>query len=79
MPRRPNEIAVKWLESRDAGKTHRVNVKHVVGQLADIAVGAEVSVRFNAKRYRGTVTDLLGWEPPKKKSKPSQPRKEKEN
>ena len=79
MPRKPNEIAVKWLESKDVGKTHRVNVKHVVGQLADIAVGAEVSVRFNAKRYRGTVTDLLDWAPPKKKRKPSQSTKEKEN
>ena len=76
MPRKANEIAVKWLESKDAGKTNHVNVKHVVGQLAEIAVGAEVVVRFNAKRYRGTVADLLDWDPPKKKKKPT---REKEN
>ena len=46
MPCKPNKIAVKWLESKDAGKTNRVNVKHVVGQLAEIAVGAEVVMKF---------------------------------
>ena len=75
MPRRPNEIKVKWLESKDAGKTHCINVKHVVGQLTDIVVGAEVVVRFNAKCYRGTVTNLLNWAPPKKKHKPSKVQK----
>ena len=73
MPRKPNKIAVKWLESKDAGKTNCVNVKHVVGQLAEIAVGAEVVMRFNAKHYRGSGRfGRLG--PPKKK-----PTKEKEN
>ena len=67
MPRKPNEIAVKWLESKDTGKTNCINVKHVVGQLAEITVGAEVVVMFNAKRYCGTVADLLDWDPPKKK------------
>ena len=72
---------MKWLELKDAGKTNHINVKHVVGQLAEIAVGAEV-VRFNAKCYCGTVTDLLDWAPPKKKHKPSKVQKlvkEKEN
>ena len=61
MPHRSNKIKVKWLESRDPGKTHRINVKYVVGQLVKIAVGTEVVVRFNAKRYRGMVMDLLDW------------------
>ena len=50
MPRKPNKIAVKWLESKDAGKTNRVNIKHVIGQLAEIAVGADIVVRFNVNR-----------------------------
>ena len=82
IPRRPNGIEVKWLESKDTGKTHRINVKHIVGQLAEIVVGAEVIVRFNAKRYHGTVTYLFDWAPPKKKHKPSKVQKlakEKEN
>ena len=74
MPRKANEIAVKWIESKDAGKTNRVNVKHVTGQLEDIAVGAEVTVRFNAKRYRATVADLLDWVPPTK-TKPAMKQK----
>ena len=49
-------------------------MKHVIGQFVEIAVGAEVVVRFNAKRYRGMVADLLDWDSPKKK-----PTKEKKN
>ena len=80
MPRKANEIAVKWLESRDTGKTNRVNVKHIVGQLSEIVVGTEVVVRFNSKQYRATVDDLLDWAPPPKKTKPSKkPTLEKEN
>ena len=82
MPRKANEIAVKWIESKNDGKTNCVNVKHVIGQLKDIAVGAEVTVRFNAKRYCTTVADLLDWVPPMKKTKPSmkqKPRKEKKD
>ena len=37
--RTPNEIVVKWLEFKDAGK---INVKHAIGQLAKVAVGAKV-------------------------------------
>ena len=54
-------------------------------QLAKIAVGAEVGVRFNAKRYHGTVTDLLEWATTEKKhklsnvQKPTKERKMKEN
>ena len=32
----------------NAGKTNHVNLKQVIGQLAEIAVGAEVFVRFSA-------------------------------
>ena len=35
-------------ERSHAGKTNHVNVKQVIGQLAEIAVGAEVVVRFSA-------------------------------
>ena len=66
VPREPNLIAVKWLELKDAGQTNRINVKHVIGQLTEIAVGAEVVARFNAKRYRGRVANLLDWDPPNK-------------
>ena len=54
MPYRPNEIVVKWLYSKEDGKTHHVNVKHITGR-------AEVTVRFNVRCYRGTVADLLDW------------------
>ena len=75
MPCKANEIAVKWIESKDAGKTNSVNVKHIIGQLEDIAVRAEVTVRFNAKHYRATVADLPDWVPPTKKTKPSMKQK----
>ena len=32
-----------------AGNTNHVSVKQVIGQLTEIAVGAEVVVRFNAE------------------------------
>ena len=35
----PNEIIVKWLELKDAGK---INMKHAIGQLAKVAVGAKI-------------------------------------
>ena len=60
MPRKANEIAVEWLESKDVGKRHRMNVKHV---------GGEVVVKLSLRRYRATVVDLLDWAPPKRKWK----------
>ena len=66
MPRKANEISVKWLESKDAGKIHYVNVKHVIGQHGKIAVGKEIVVKLNTRLYRCTVVDLLDWMPPKK-------------
>lgn len=69
MPRKPNEIAVEWLESKDAGKRHRVNMKHLIGNLQEVAVGGEVVVKLSSRRYRATVVDLLDWAPPKRKKK----------
>ena len=66
MPRKANEFAVKWLESKDAGKINRVNVKHILGHCGEIAEGREVVVKLNLRRYRCTVIELLDWAPPKK-------------
>ena len=63
MPRKANEIAVEWLESKDAGKRNRVNVKHIIGKLQEVAVGGEVVVKLSSRRYRVTVVDLLDWVP----------------
>ena len=80
MPQKPNKIAVKWLESKDAGKTHRVNVKHIVGKREDIQEGAEIVLKLNMQRYRGKVVDLLDFVPPmnpllRKKLRPSKENK----
>ena len=40
MLRKVNEIIVEWLESKDAGKRHRFNVKHITGKLAEVAIVA---------------------------------------
>ena len=47
MPRKAKEIAVKWLQSKDIGKIHRVNVKHVLGKLQEVAAGGEVVIKLN--------------------------------
>ena len=65
MPRKPNEIAVDSLESKDVGKRHWVNVKHIIGKL-EIAVG-EAIVKLNLWHYRAEVVDLHEWTPPLKK------------
>ena len=64
MARRRNEIAVKWLESKDKGKINRVNVKHVLGDLSYAVEGSEVVVKFGSRQYRATIIDLLEWQPP---------------
>ena len=69
MTRRRNEIAVKWLESKDKGKINRVNVKHVLGDLSCAAEGSEVVVKFGSRRYRATIIDLLEWQPPERRRK----------
>ena len=79
MPRKPNEFADQWLESKDAGKRNRVNIRHVIGKLDEVAVGSEEVVKLNSRRYRATVVDLLDWAPPqrKKKTAPKEKRSEK--
>ena len=39
MAKKKNQILVHWLESKDAGKRNRVNVKHVVVDAESITVG----------------------------------------
>ena len=75
MPRKANEISVKWLESKDAGKTNRINVKHIIGSLEEIEIGKEVVFKLNARRYRSTVVDLLDWAPKRKDTSRKQRRK----
>ena len=69
MPRKANNIAVEWLESKDAGRRNRVNVKHIIGKLQEVVVGGEVVVKLSLRRYRATVVDLLDWDPPKQRQK----------
>ena len=71
MARRRNEICVEWLESKDKGKTNRVNIKHVIGDLGDLEKGSVVTVKFNSRRYQAKVVDLLDWKPPKQRKKKS--------
>ena len=47
MLRKVNEIAVEWLESKDCGKRHRVNVKLIIGKLAEVAFGSKVVMKLN--------------------------------
>ena len=62
IPRRPNEIVVKWLDSKDCRKTnHAVQVKHIIARLEEVIVRAELTVRFTVKCYWVTVTYLLNW------------------
>ena len=58
---------MKWLESKDACKINRANVKDVLGQREEIAEGREVVVKLNKRCYCCTVIDPLDWAPPKRK------------
>ena len=49
MPRKANEIIVEWLESKDCGKRHRLNVKHI--PLAEFAVGCKVVINITSPHY----------------------------
>ena len=69
MARRRNEICMEWLESKDKGQRNRVNVKHVIGDLVDLAKDSVVAVKFNSRRYQAKVVDLLDWKPPKQRKK----------
>ncbi len=59
MPRKANKIIVEWLELKDCRKRHRVNVKHILGKLAEVAVGSEVVIKLNSRHYRAKVVNLL--------------------
>ena len=50
---------MEWLESKDKGQKNRVNVKHVIGDLVDLAKDSVVAVKFNSRRYQAKVVDLL--------------------
>ena len=63
MARGRNKIFVEWLESKE--KTNRVNVKHKIGDLGEVEKDSAVTGRFNSRRYRARVVDLLDWKPPK--------------
>lgn len=41
-----NKIAVEWLESKDKGLVHCVNIKHVLGGLSNTMERTEVVVQF---------------------------------
>ena len=69
MTRKANEVAVEWLASKKVGKRHRVNVKHIIGQLQEVMVGGKVVVTLSSRYYRAMVVDLLYWAPPKRKQK----------
>ena len=78
MARRRNEICVEWLESKDKGQKNRVNVKHMIGNLVDLAKDSVVAVKFNSCHYQAKVVDLLDWKPPKqRKKKPTAAKKTK--
>ena len=44
----------------NADERNRVNVKHIVSDTERITVGGIVSVKFNSRRYKASVIDLLG-------------------
>ena len=59
---RPNKIAAKWLDSKDARKTNRaVQPKHNIARLEEIIVREGLTVRFTVKCYCVTVAYLLNW------------------
>ena len=60
---------MKWLESKDEGKTNRVNIKHVIGYLGEVEKDSVVTMRFNSRRYRAKVVDLLVWKPTEQRRK----------
>ena len=49
---------MEWLKSKDKGKTNRVNIKHVIGDLGDLEKGSIVTVKFKSCRYQAKVVDL---------------------
>ena len=64
--RKANKIVVEWLESKDAGKRHRVNIKHISGKIVEVTVSSEV-IKLNSQCYHAKIVDLLDWTPCEKK------------
>ena len=58
---------MEWLKTKDKGKTNRVNIKHMIGDLGHLEKGTVVTVKFNSCRYQAKVVDLLDWKPPKQR------------
>ena len=56
-----NRVLVESLESKDAGKRNCVNIKHVVRDTENIMIGGIVIVKFNSRRCKVKVIDLLSW------------------
>ena len=50
-------------------KRNRVNIKHVVGETNSITPGAIIMVKFNSKRYKASIIDLIDWMAPKSTAK----------
>ena len=59
MPRK--DISVQWLESKDQCNIHRINVRHIIGNLSKINLGMEIT-----RHYSATMVNLMDWFPPKK-------------
>ena len=51
MPRK-NEILVEWLDSRDKGACHRINVKYISNDKSVVREKEEIEVKMNGRRYR---------------------------
>jgi hypothetical protein len=51
MPRK-NEILVEWLDSRDKGARHRINVKYISSDKSVVREKEEIEVKMNGRRYR---------------------------
>ena len=68
MARARNEFCVEWLETKDKGRTNRVYVNHVIGDLGE-EKDSVVTVRFNSHRYQARTVDLLDCKPPEQRRK----------
>ena len=44
-----DRIVVEWLELKDAGKTHQVNVKHIIGKFAEVIVDGDIAIKLNSR------------------------------
>lgn len=77
MPRK-NEILVEWLDLRDKGARHRINVKYISSDKSVVREKEEIEVKMNGRRYRAVVINLLDWKRPAKRSNGKKQVKKKE-